>query len=573
MSVRQIRLVLILFLVLSGGTVQWGVSYGASEDNPAPPESPLKLIFVHHSCGENWLADEDGGLGIALRNNNYFVSDTNYEWGPDCPDCIDCPGSGAGHVGNCTDIVHWENWFSGANSETILNALYNEFGQHSWYARRADPAPARENEIVLFKSCYPNSNLGGEPDDSPAPDVWLTVGRAKFIYNCILEYFATCPDKLFVVVTAPPVTAAESWESPANARAFNDWLVNEWLKQYPYDNVAVFDFYNVLTSNGGNAHTNDLGQEAGNHHRWWNGAVQHSQTVDTDYTAYGSGDSHPTPAGNRKATAEFIPLLNIFVNRWRTSDGVTQPPSPSPREESPEASAFTPPALPESMALPAGEHTFVLQHGVSPEPSYAGTTDVILASDAEPNANLGGAEHLEVFFCDVEYRRTLIRFDLSILPVDITVNGARLELYRHGGDAPSAMQVEVYCLTRGWLEGTHSDFWPGSEWVPDGATWITAAPGVAWAIPGGDVDTTTDYGHGPNGVVDRVSLPGGNENGWVGFDVTAAVRAWLEENVLNYGLLLRPYSGEYTYHYFTSRDSQTVEERPRLVLTIVTEGE
>ncbi len=46
-----------------------------------PLAQPVKLIFIHHSCGENWLDDTNGGLGIALRDNNYFVSDTNYGWG------------------------------------------------------------------------------------------------------------------------------------------------------------------------------------------------------------------------------------------------------------------------------------------------------------------------------------------------------------------------------------------------------------------------------------------------------------------------------------------------------------
>ena len=52
-------------------------------DSPAKPTSIVKLIFIHHSCGENWLQDGYGNLGIALGANNYFVSDTNYGWGPD----------------------------------------------------------------------------------------------------------------------------------------------------------------------------------------------------------------------------------------------------------------------------------------------------------------------------------------------------------------------------------------------------------------------------------------------------------------------------------------------------------
>jgi len=31
-----------------------------------PPKQVVKLVFVHHSCGENWLNDSHGGLGKAL---------------------------------------------------------------------------------------------------------------------------------------------------------------------------------------------------------------------------------------------------------------------------------------------------------------------------------------------------------------------------------------------------------------------------------------------------------------------------------------------------------------------------
>ncbi len=66
----------------------------AQGDNPNPPDHVVKLVFIHHSTGENWLADGYGGLGLALGNNNYFVSDTNYGWGPHS-------------IGDNTDILNW----------------------------------------------------------------------------------------------------------------------------------------------------------------------------------------------------------------------------------------------------------------------------------------------------------------------------------------------------------------------------------------------------------------------------------------------------------------------------------
>ena len=297
---------------------------GGGPLNPNPPASPVKLIFIHHSTGGHWLADDNGGLGIALRDNNYYVSATNYGWGPY-------------GIGNRTDIPNWPEWFTGPNSATILAALYAENGQNigdfgEW--SRLETDPGGENQIIVFKSCFPNSDLYGNPDDPPYPEPndWeYSVSNAKAVYNKILTYFATRQDKLFVVITAPPLMGSETApERARNARAFNNWLVNDWLDGYPYNNVAVFDYYSVLTSNGSASRVddpgtteepNDLGWADGNHHRWQDGAVQHIQTVDNNTSAYPSGDSHPTAAGHRKATGEFVQLLNVFYHRWQS--GVT----------------------------------------------------------------------------------------------------------------------------------------------------------------------------------------------------------------------------------------------------------
>ncbi len=35
----------------------------------SPPEQTVKLIFIHHSTGENWLTDGYGDLGRTLGEN------------------------------------------------------------------------------------------------------------------------------------------------------------------------------------------------------------------------------------------------------------------------------------------------------------------------------------------------------------------------------------------------------------------------------------------------------------------------------------------------------------------------
>ena len=353
----------------------------AAGDASSRPAQPVKLVFVHHSCGENWLADEHGGLARALQENNYFLSDTNYGWGPD-------------GIGDRTDIVNWPEWFSEATSPRVLQALLAHNEVSSPYARTlADPGG--RNRIVLFKSCFPNSQMEGKPSDEPRRGEGLTVGNAKAIYIELLAAFAKRPDLLFVAVTAPPLLDASCAES---ARAFNNWLVRDWLAEYKGSNVAVFDFYNVLTS-------------PGNHHRFRAGRVEHVTENKRNTLYYPTkGDAHPSEAGNRKATAEFIPLLNTYHQRWLA----TAPESVEP-ESKPETTVRP---TPEEDAGPEPEKPRESAEA-TPLPAVSGD----LIADFE-----NGLEGWEMFFDPAESTSLRITID---------------EENAHGGTAGLRVQYDV----------------------------------------------------------------------------------------------------------------------------------
>lgn len=293
----------------------------ALPQNTDPPSEVVKLIFIHHSTGENWLSDGYGDLGKTLGENNYFVSDTNYGWGP-------------GSIGDRTDIPNWIEWFSSANTPIYMEALFNETEQRASYTRTLTN-PGGENQVVMFKSCFPNSALEGSPNDPPGAYEELSVSGAKYVYNTILNYFGSRPDKLFIVITAPPLSDPAYAE---NARAFNNWLVNDWLREnnYPYNNVAVFDFYNILTDP--------------NAHHWVNqGQIEHITTArNTLY--YPSGDDHPSEKGSRKATAEFVPMLNAFYHRWKAA---------APSESAPKAETAPQPESQPQTLSPSAERVVV----------------------------------------------------------------------------------------------------------------------------------------------------------------------------------------------------------------------
>ncbi len=215
-----------------------------------------------------------------------------------------------------------------------MDALFNESEQHASYTRTLSN-PGGENEIIMFKSCFPNSALEGSPNDPPGSYEEMSVGGAKYVYNRILPYFATRPDKLFIVITAPPLSDSTHAE---NARAFNEWLLDDWLGEnnYTLNNVAVFDFYNLLTS-------------ADAHHRINNGQVEHIIT-NSNTLHYPSGDDHPSERGSQKATEEFVPMLNFFYHRWKVDAPLQPPPEPASTSQT-ESQPEVPPAQPSSLSL------------------------------------------------------------------------------------------------------------------------------------------------------------------------------------------------------------------------------
>lgn len=125
----------------------------------SPPASTVRVCWIHHSSGSNWThsAASDpsygGNLGQALNTNKYYITECDYGW--------TYPGDPY-DSGDYTDTVHWANWFN----TTTMPYVYANSTHYDWDNTIEDPGG--ENEIVLFKSCYPNSEVGGSIDDEKA---------------------------------------------------------------------------------------------------------------------------------------------------------------------------------------------------------------------------------------------------------------------------------------------------------------------------------------------------------------------------------------------------------------------
>ncbi len=178
--------------------------------------------------------------------------------------------------------------------------------------------------------------------------------------------------------------------------------------------------------------------------------------------------------------------------------------------------------------------------------NYGGDTVLQLASDGSPsNGNF----------------EPVLRFDFSIFPAGSRVipwydgaqlrPGAQLDLYATQVAAASTYSVNAQLITHSWVEGTKS----GQGGGADGATWDTYDGANAW--PSQRYPATALSSAAYTGVA-----------GWMYWDLTDAVAAWMSGMYSNLGVWLHP-SGPGIGHtqYVSSDNTATPMLRPEIDLS------
>jgi len=299
----KLALALVPLMVL-GGLVSAVTFFSTKVPNDAYQAStPDDLLFIHHSCGHNWL---NHSLYNALLAKAYIDECNDITYGTRMAPDAGRPTSLGNTPGDHTNMNHWILWF-------------NDYldGMKSYGC--ADGV----NRIIMFKSCYSISNIsrdGTEPGNPFSSEQTLvnfkavyrhpdgpghTYSHNGYTYRPLEDVFAENPDTLFVPVTAPPrhyaPADATNDEEAYRAREFNNWLKNEWLPSYNaahprLNNVAVFDWFHVL------AYPDDH--------------PSHPNRLKAEYGGDG-GDSHPNKTANRDSTQVFASNPDNFIdNAW-----------------------------------------------------------------------------------------------------------------------------------------------------------------------------------------------------------------------------------------------------------------
>ena len=254
--------------------------------NAQAQDQPVRIIFLHHSCGHNLI--EEGGVREMFTARGYEFYDHGYnEDGLRLAD-----GSYTGTHFDVPDDNTDPDGFARIFSQPLHDPPDNTFSHLMTY------------DVIIFKSCFPTSNIGSDEQ----------LAEYQSYYYTIRERIDQYPDKIFIIVTQPPqVPGASDRAEAQRARAFANWLQSdEYLAGHP--NLFTFDFFGLLAGD--------------------------DNFLRSEYR-YDNQDAHP----NERANREIAPLFVDFVDQAIQSYYGSGPrPQPQPVEPLPIAEPIGAPA-------------------------------------------------------------------------------------------------------------------------------------------------------------------------------------------------------------------------------------
>jgi hypothetical protein len=238
----------------------------------------VSLFFLHHSTGRNLI--NGGGVRSVVAAHNASRGTKFRFWDHDYI-----------YIGlrNPDGVLLGYHYGAAANN-TDPDGLYALWTTNN----AARDSILANHDVIAFKSCFPASGIPSA----------AALDQYKTWYVAIRDVFDQHPDKVFVVMSPPPLhRLATDLDEADRARAFANWLASPaYLAGHP--NVVCFNLFDHLAQpNDGSATRNML--------RW---EYEGSHTV---------GDSHPNSLANQTVGPLFAAALMEFGDLFVADEAST----------------------------------------------------------------------------------------------------------------------------------------------------------------------------------------------------------------------------------------------------------
>lgn len=270
--------------------------------NRCQAQDLTNLFFLHHSVG-NGLVVEGNMRGVINAYNS--AHGTQYAF-----------------------------WDHGYNADGLRNPAGEEMGInyqvpgdntdpeglfYLWTSSGAEYAACRgrilaNHQVIAFKSCYPASHIYDED----------ALNTYKNYYLVMHEFFDLYPEKLFVVMSTPPLHRLDTNETEGYyARSFADWLKSaDYLSGHT--NVVCFDLFGYLAGSnnflkyeyesshtGSDSHPNALADQTV-------GPIFAQFLIDSAAAYHHSGSDMPAPTGVSASEGTYYDKVRLA---WNAASG------------------------------------------------------------------------------------------------------------------------------------------------------------------------------------------------------------------------------------------------------------
>lgn len=225
------RVSIILFILI--------FTIGCSKDEGLKMRDQVNIIFLHHSTG-------------------------NRIWRGDLSKIAD-------KLGFKGDVMKWFEKYNEENSKNYVIEEFNfpkespygwnnyPFDYYNIWVKNAGEKPFKEEptleiltkkyDIIIFKHCFPVSNIKPDTSDPDIESSVKTLGNYKLQYEALKEKLLEFPDTKFLLWTPTAQLKSQTNEEEARrADKFYHWVRDEWDTKG--DNIFLWDFRSFQVEGG-----------------------------------------------------------------------------------------------------------------------------------------------------------------------------------------------------------------------------------------------------------------------------------------------------------------------------------
>lgn len=213
--------------------------------------SNFKIIFLHHSTGSAiWNGGTTSLISKAARKISNRLADFikpkarlpllfeeyNDEYSKNYLIKEMIFPKAAPYGWNNYPYDYYNIWVKNAGTETFMEEPTLEM-------------LTKEYQVIIFKHCFPASNIEADQDSSVINSDLKTISNYKLQYLALRDKLHEFRDAKFILFTgAALVESSTTLEKARRAREFFGWVTDEWDLQG--DNIYLWDLYNLETEGG-----------------------------------------------------------------------------------------------------------------------------------------------------------------------------------------------------------------------------------------------------------------------------------------------------------------------------------